>query len=268
MGKPSVALETATRVRTGSARPLRPVDLGRAIGLSAQQARRYERYGYMPPAERSATGRRQYGERHLHAILAVRAMQAGYGWFTGGRIMRRLQRGDLAGALELVDGCHAALHQRRQEVEQTLAALRTLEAAPKRTAAARRLRRGETALRVGEAARLVGVRISSLHFWEEQELLRPRRDPESGYRLYDAAEVRRLRIVVVLRGAGYRFDAIRAVLDELAAGRPSTALSAIERRRAELSRASEHCARATAAFWSYVVEALGKPGPLSGSIRL
>ena len=60
--------------------------------------RRYERWGYLPPAERTASGHRRYGPRHLHAILAVRAMQAGYGWFTGGRIMRRVQRGDVAGA--------------------------------------------------------------------------------------------------------------------------------------------------------------------------
>ena len=253
-------------------RALRPVELGRAIGLSAQQARRYERLGYLPPAERTASGHRRYGPRHLHAILAVRAMQAGYGWLTGGRIMRRVQRGNVAGALELVDECHAALHQRREEVAETLEALRLMAASgegeTRVRARARRRAREDTSSRVGEAARLVGVRVSSLHYWEEQGLLRPRRDEESGYRLYDAAELRRLRIVVVLRKAGYRFDAIRAVLDELAAGRPSTALTAIERRQEELAAASERCSRATAALWGYVVEVFGKPAPLSGSLKL
>jgi hypothetical protein len=46
----------------------------------------------------------------------------------------------------------------------------------------------------------------------------------------------------------------------------AAALSAIERRRLELTRASERCARATAAFWGYVAEVHGKPGPLSGSL--
>src|SRR5688572_31749675 len=86
MRKPSVAVEARFRGRTArEERALRPVELGRAIGLSAQQVRRYERWGYLPPAERTTSGHRRYGPRHLHAILAVRAMQAGYGWFTGGR---------------------------------------------------------------------------------------------------------------------------------------------------------------------------------------
>ena len=246
------------------------MELGRAIGLSAQQVRRYERWGYLPPAERTTSGHRRYGPRHLHAILAVRAMQAGYGWFTGGRIMRRVQRGDVAGALELADACHAALHQRRKEVAETLEALRLMAASDggETRGRGRRRPREDGPLRVGEAAKVVGVRVSSLHYWEAQGLLRPRRDEESAYRLYDAAELRRLRIVVVLRKAGYRFDAIGAVLDELAAGRPSTALSAIERRQEELAVASERCSRATAALWGYVVEVFGKPAPLSGSLKL
>ena len=252
-----------------SIRPLRPVDLSRAIGLSAQMARRYERWGILPPAERSATDRREYGAQHLHAILAVRAMQAGYGWQTGNRIMRLVQQGDLAAALELVDRCHASLHERRQQVEQTLEALRLIAAAitaPEEPSTTRR-RRTEPALRVGDAARAVGVRVSSLHFWEAQGLLEPRRDRESGYRLYDQAQLARLRVVKVLRDGGYGFEAIRATLDELGAGRPESALTAIERRHQALTTASERCARATAAFWSYVAEVQDKPGPLSGSLR-
>ncbi|MGH2368569.1 MAG: MerR family transcriptional regulator [Chloroflexota bacterium] len=236
------------------ARPLRPVDLGRATGLSAQMARRYERWRFLPPAERSRTGRRLYGPRHLRAFLAVRAMQAGYGWRTGGQIMRRMLQGDLPGAFALVDACHAALHQRRREIEETLQALRVLAGGERdptrRQPSKQRLWiKGEQPLLVGEAARRVGVRVSAVRFWEEQGLLRPPRDKESNYRLYDEAQVFRLQMVALLRQAGYRFDAIRAVLNELAAGRPSTALSAIERRREELNHASRKCAAATAAFW-------------------
>jgi DNA-binding transcriptional MerR regulator len=111
------------------------------------------------------------------------------------------------------------------------------------------------------------VRVSSLHFWEAQGLLHPGRDQESGYRLYDRAQVARLRVVKVLRDAGYGFEAIRATLDELGAGRPQSALTAIKWRREALSKASERCARATAAFWGYVAEVHGKPDPLSGSLR-
>jgi DNA-binding transcriptional MerR regulator len=88
----------------------------------------------------------------------------------------------------------------------------------------------------------VGVRVSALRFWEEQGLLHPHRDDSSGYRLYDEQQMRRLRVVVLLKEAGYGFDAIRSVLDELSAGRPGSALRAIEGRRVELARASRACA--------------------------
>jgi DNA-binding transcriptional MerR regulator len=254
-------------------RALRPVDLGRAIGLSGQMANRYEQWGLLPPAERSPTGRRCYGPQHLRAILALRAMQDGYGWKPANQIMRLVHQGDLAGALASVDDRHAALHRQRQEVEATLRVLQTLGDAvsaaplPRRgrargsdTPAGRdgaqtgRWRTRPDLLRIGEAARLTGVRPSAIRFWEEQGLLRPPRDDESGFRVYDEAQLVRLRIVAVLRQASYTFAAIRAVLDELAGGRPSTALTAIQRRRDDLTRASERCTRATAAFWAYVAE--------------
>ena len=111
-------------------------------------------------------------------------------------------------------------------------------------------------LRVGQAARQVGVRVSALRFWEEEGLLHPQRDDSSGYRLYDEQQLRRLRVVVLLRDAGYAVEAIRLVLDELAAGRPERALRAVEGRRVEVARASRACAAATAAFWEYVTPLL------------
>ena len=247
-----------------SIRALRPVDLGRAIKRGAQMVRRYERWGFVPPAERTPTGRRRFEPRHRHAIIAARAMQAGYGWRTGGQIMRLVHQGDLAGALARVDAVHADLHRRRLQLQETLDALRAytdgLPATASTLTPPRRLaRRPADLLRVGEAAARADVRPSAVRFWEEQGLLQPVRDLESGYRLYDAAQVLRLRVVTLLRQHGYQFDAIRGLLDELAAGRPATTLSALERRREELARTSERCARATAAFWGYVAGVFGRP---------
>jgi DNA-binding transcriptional MerR regulator len=107
------------------------------------------------------------------------------------------------------------------------------------------------ALRIGEAARAVGVRPSAVRFWEAEGLLQPSRDRESGYRVYDRQQLRRLEMIVLLRGANYRFEAIRSVLDELAAGRPEASLRALEQRREELARASRACALATVAIIEY-----------------
>ncbi|HEV2065937.1 MAG TPA: MerR family transcriptional regulator [Thermomicrobiales bacterium] len=107
-------------------------------------------------------------------------------------------------------------------------------------------------MRVGEAARFAGVRLSSVRCWEREGLLHPRRDPESGYRLYDRDDVGRLRIIIVLRDAGYRSDDVRQVLDELRGGNPAAALLRAQRRADELEQVSLACMEATAALWGYL----------------
>ena len=228
----------------------RPVDLARAVGVSAQTVRKYEQWGFLPPAERSATGYRRYGPRHLQALRTARVTATGYGWLPALQIMQSVHRGDVAVAVAAVDACHAGLHQARQDTLTTLEALR--HATTPATGESQGPRRLAPPLHVGEAARRVGVRVSTVRLWERHGLLQPRRDLGSGYRLYDAEEVRRLRVVALLRQGGYGFDAIRAVLLALTDGSPEQAARAAERRLAELTEASRRCSEATAAFWTYV----------------
>ncbi len=229
----------------------RPIDLGRAAGISAQTVRTYEAVGFLPPAGRTPTGYRRYGPRHLQALLAARAMIAGYGWQEALGIMRLVHQGDLAAAVAAVDACHAALHQQRCDGQATLQALRrsaTLEPVGGGLARGRRTR---THLQVGQAARRVGVRVSTVRFWEEQGLLAPQREPRSGYRLYDAAQMHRLEVIALLRRGGYGVEAIRPILEELAGGHLERAVAAAEGRLAELTKASQRATAATAAFWDY-----------------
>src|SRR5436305_7726424 len=103
---------------------LRPVDLARAVGVSAQTVRQYEALGFVPPAKRSPTGHRVYSPRHLQALRTARAMADGYGWQPALHIMRLIHQGDPVAALAAIDARHAELHQGRHDIEQTLAALR------------------------------------------------------------------------------------------------------------------------------------------------
>jgi DNA-binding transcriptional MerR regulator len=164
--------------------------------------------------------------------------------------MQALHRGDLSVALATIDERHAELASKRFQVEQTLSALRTLAAGSAPLQSTHHPQR----FRVGEAAKQVGVRVSALHFWEQQGLLHPVREQNSHYRLYDEYQMRRLRVVVLLREAGYDFKVIRSVLDELAAGRPEKAIVAVEKRREELTRTSWACIEALASFQHYVSE--------------
>lgn len=228
----------------------RPVDLARAVGLSAQTVRTYERLGFLPPADRGATGYRRYEARHVRALQATRIMVAGYGWTPTLRIMRSVHKGEIDAAVAAVDACHAGLHQARHETLATLTALRS--ATTPSTDENKGLYRMELPLRISEVARRVGVPVSTVRFWEKYELVRPRRDPASGYRVYDAPEAQRVQVIALLRHGGYSFDTIRPVLAALATGRPEQATQVAQRRLAELVEASRRCSAATAAFWSYI----------------
>jgi len=233
---------------------LRTRDLAQAGHISVQQVRNYEAGGLIPPAERSPAGYRLYTQQHLAALKTARSLAGGYGWLRTSAIMQALYRGELSAALALIDERHAEFASKRLQVEQTLAALRALAAQSPPTASTRH----PVLLRVGEAAKQVGVRVSALHFWEQQGLLHPLREQSSRYRLYDEQQMRRLRVVALLREAGYDFNVILPVLDELAAGRPEKAIAAVEKRREELTRTSWVCVEALGLFQGYVSEFCGQ----------
>lgn len=229
---------------------LRTIDLAHEGNISVQQVRNYEASGFIPPVERSPSGYRLYTQQHLVALKTARILVGGYGWQRSRAIMGAIHEGKLSVALALIDERHAELANKRLQVEQTLAALHALTAQSAALPGTRHSQR----LRVGEAAKQVGVRVSALHFWEQQGLLHPGRDQSSHYRLYDEQQMRCLRVVALLREAGYGFDVIHTTLDELAAGRPERAIVAVEKRREELTKASWACIEGLACFQHYVSE--------------
>jgi DNA-binding transcriptional MerR regulator len=229
---------------------LRTIDLAQAGQISVQQVRNYEAAGFIPLAGRSPGGYRLYTPKHLAALKNVRSLVGGYGWQRVREIMQSVHQGNLPLALALIDERHAELAAKRLHFKQTLAALRLLAAQSTPPPITRPTQR----FRIGEAAGQVGVRVSALHFWEQQGLLQPIRDKNSRYRLYDELQMRRLRVVVLLREAGYDFNAIHVTLDELEAGQPEKAIAAVEKRWAELTRTSWECLTALSSFQGYISE--------------
>jgi DNA-binding transcriptional MerR regulator len=227
--------------------PLSTHRVAQTVGLSVQQVRNYETWGFLPGVPRAANGYRQYTPRHVAALQTARTMIDGYGWQPALAIMQALHRSERDTAVALVNGEHAKLDRKRREAEQTLTAL---QAAATQPTPWLRMRHGG-GLRVRVAAQRVGVRVSALRHWEQQGLLFPTRDDQSKYRLYDEEQLRRLQVIVLLRGMGYAATAIRPVLDEIAHGTFEQALQAIEQRFEELRTASNTCIQATAAFWQY-----------------
>ncbi|MCP2265368.1 TioE family transcriptional regulator [Promicromonospora thailandica] len=194
-------LQTAVR--------LRPVDLAREHGLSTQAVRNYEDAGILPRAERTAAGYRVYTPRHAQALRAFLALVPGHGHATAAAILRCVHDGDEASALRLVDETHAQLLADRRTLRAVEDTLDGLGADAGRTSP----QRGETF--IGPLAARLRIRPVTLRQWERVGLVRPRRDPATGYRVYDAAAVRDAELTHQLRRGGYLLEQIAPLVEQV-----------------------------------------------------
>ncbi|PVZ08464.1 TioE family transcriptional regulator [Actinomycetospora cinnamomea] len=181
------------------------MDLARAHGLSTQAVRNYEAAGILPAAERGPQGYRSYTARHARALDAFLALVPGHGHAAAAAILQAVHRGATADALRLVDEGHARLLDDRRTLTSVEAALRDLDPVPPE--------RGDVF--VGPLAHRLGVRPATLRKWERAGLVRPRRDPRTGYRVFGAADVRDARLVAQLRRGGHLLERIAPVLDRV-----------------------------------------------------
>lgn len=184
---------------------LRTVDIARAVGVHPNTVRLYEMWGFLPPIPRSASGCRLFTEEHLDLMrLARTALHSPY---PGGKqpalaLIERAVSGDLGGAMEYA---HTYVAQGKLERARAELAVGVVE----RWSQGASTPSDEGApLRIAGVARLLGTTTDSLRNWERNGLLKVPRHPRNGYRLYGTREIDRLRIIRLLRVAGYGMMAI------------------------------------------------------------
>ena len=224
---------------------LRPVDLGRLAGVSAQQIRNYADAGILPVVRRTPASYRRFDDGHRRALLTYGALTRGFGLPTARAVLQAIHAGDPGAALALVDAAHAAVHVERVSLREAGVALESV------AAEAPALPRSD--LRIGEVARLLGMRTSALRVWESAGLLRPARERGTRYRLFGAADVRDARMVQMLRQSGYPLAQIESVLDGLRRTGSTDALrAAIARRHEALATRSAAMLEAAAHLQAYL----------------
>ncbi|MCW2142884.1 MerR family transcriptional regulator [Actinoplanes cyaneus] len=229
----------------------RPVDLARRHGLSAQAIRNYESDGVIPPAQRTASGYRAYGEQHLAAVTAFLALVSAYGHGPASTIMRAVLGGDLDSAFTAIDSGHAALIRDRE----TLAAVEATAGLLSRPA--------PTAVRpitVGALAHRLGVTPATLRKWEDAGILVPSRARSSQQRLYSADDIRDADLAHLLRRGGYGLAHIATVLRQVrTAGGAASLASSLTEWRARLSARGRAMLTAAARLSDFlqVIEAAG-----------
>jgi DNA-binding transcriptional MerR regulator len=228
---------------------LRPIDLARDAGISAATVRMYEDEGILPPASRLRSGHRRYTDADLEALHVARLLMPAYGWNWTRDAMCLVHAGDIRGLARALDLAHASLQRQREDLAQTLV---MLDALAQTDLAEHRHPFARGSLYIGDVARMVGVPTTTIRFWEDQGLCRPARDRQSGYRTYDPATVRDIRVIVILRDAGYGIEAMRPILRELANRNPEAVRRILLQRQDQIDLTSERRYAAVGRLWRYL----------------
>jgi DNA-binding transcriptional MerR regulator len=201
-------------------------EIAEAVGVHPNTVRLYEEWGFLPPIPRSASGYRLFTEAHLDQMrLARTALQ---GPWPGPSIkeaavavVREAAAGDLGTALEESYRYLALVQAERARAE---AAVMLLE----RWADGVITDATQERLWIGEAAERLDVTTDTLRSWERNGLIDIPRDPANGYRLYGAEQIGRLRVIRMLRRAGYSTMAILRMLLQLDRGRAGDLRAALD----------------------------------------
>ncbi|TDC24022.1 MerR family DNA-binding transcriptional regulator [Streptomyces sp. 8K308] len=234
---------------------LRPVDLAREHGLSTQAVRNYEEAGILPPADRTPSGYRVFTPLHAGALRVFTALVPAHGYHQATAIMRAVNEGATEDALALIDAGHAQLLDDRRTLTSVECALGDLvgpgEPEPDE----------QRSMFVGDLAQRLGVRPATLRKWERAGLVRPRREPGTGYRVYGPTDVRDAQLVRQLRLGGYVFSQIAPLLDQVrTAGGVAPLRGALDDWRDRLSRRGLAMLAAAGELHDFLTEH-GRPAP-------
>jgi DNA-binding transcriptional MerR regulator len=180
---------------------LRTSDLARAVGVHPNTVRVYVEWGLVPPVDRSPSGYRLFTQKHLDCLRLARTIYAsdypGRGLRASGHeIIEAAVADDWPEALERARAHLAAVEKELREAESAGDLLEHW--AQRQTAEAAFGSYG-----LGEVARLLGVSKDVVRNWERNGLITPGRDERNNYRIFDARDVERLRIIRMLSRAGY-----------------------------------------------------------------
>ncbi|MFD6444499.1 MerR family transcriptional regulator [Promicromonospora sp. NPDC060204] len=207
-----------------ASRPLRTADVARESGYSVQQVRDLERLGVIPAATRAANGYRSYGPVHVRALRAYRALASAAGPVVARGLLAQALTGSLADAAAAIGAVHVRLAADRDEALRAQAALAAIEGeesgpdvgtAHAGTAHAGTAHADADVLTITQLAAALGVRTSTLRFWEQEGLAVPERVTTLRARQYGPAAIREARIVAALRSSGYGIPAVRDVVVSL-----------------------------------------------------
>ena len=206
-----------------------------ASGYSVQQVRDLEAQGVIPAATRSANGYRRFSATHVSALRAYRGLAEAIGPVDARKAMRDLRTLPPGQGAALVCGFHARLNDEREQALAARHALETIRAEATTEAEAVE----SDSMTITELSQALGVRASTLRFWEKAGLVAPERVATRAgtARRYPLRAIREARITAALRAGGYRIPDVQTAITAVRElSEVSQTMTALEARLADIAR--------------------------------
>lgn len=224
----------------GDGTRLSTIEVAAASGYSVQQVRDLERLGVIPPARRRSNGYRVFGGLHLLALRAYRGLASAIGPVAARVTMRDARTLPFEEAVARIVALHVGLARAREDALAAIQALDAIVDESDHEASAR----PDDALTITELALAIGVRSSTLRFWEQSGLIAPERAAATGARSYPPEAVAEARIAAALRAAGYPIPSVLGILRSIRSVDGGDAREALDGRLRSIAARSEALLRA------------------------
>nr|WP_280414467.1 MerR family transcriptional regulator [Nocardia carnea] len=178
----------------------------RSAGAKRPQGGRYDTAAAV---KKKRAGGDRDSPRGLARLDIPRPGAAGTDPASAKTILRAVHNGDRRRVFALLDTAHARLDRERRDLHAARTAARAIADEPLTDI------RPTDAMSISELARALGVRPSTLRYWDATGLVVPRRAEIRETRVYSPDDVRAARLVHQLRLAGYGIEPLRQLIPEL-----------------------------------------------------
>lgn len=131
------------------------------------------------------------------------------------QLLAELRTKTITEAASAINEMHVRLAREREEALRAQQALRAIQAEADTPEFDQDVEQDSDAMTITELSRALGVRPSTLRFWEHEGLVTPERVTSLQARRYDRSAIRTARIVAALRSTGYGIPAVREIAGSL-----------------------------------------------------
>ncbi|WP_411551450.1 MerR family DNA-binding transcriptional regulator [Paenibacillus lautus] len=196
-----------------------PKQMAKKLNVSTTTLRRYENLGLVPDVPRTSSNRRYYTPLHVQAFLALRSLVQGFDLPIAYEVMSLLKEGYVEQALWMINVQQYNIQVEKQRVEEIMRLIHQTDFSKYRNIQV------TDEMKIGEVAVIAGVNPSAIRHWENEGLIRAKRNAENGYRVFTSQELKKIIVLSSLRKTVFFIESMKQLLEAL----ETHDLTAIER---------------------------------------